>query len=268
MQAESIRGRLAAAESRFRLDHVHNLEEAQVQFAAMRWDVVLLEMEGAADLARFASVWAAASVPVVLLHGDAEEPIALRALRTGAADLLHRDRLEPALLSRTLDAAVERGNARAEAERIRLRQEAAERTLERLAATPATPVTARHFGRELLRTGAPDVFGELVDHYAELLDRALEERVFRMEHLVGDELRILASELGFLRAGPRDVIEIHTHALARRSPEVGFARAQAYSEEGRWMALELMGHLAAHYRSQAGATPRRGGRPDAKGRAP
>ena len=58
----------------------------------------------------------------------------------------------------------------------------------------------------------------------------------------------MADELGFLKAGPRDVVQIHRAVLKKKTREVVIAKAQAYAEEGRLLALELMGHLVSYYR--------------------
>ena len=59
----------------------------------------------------------------------------------------------------------------------------------------------------------------------------------------------MAEELGLLKAGPRDVVEIHSTALKEKRHKVTPQKAQAYAEEGRLMALQLMGHLVSYYRN-------------------
>jgi circadian clock protein KaiB len=66
---------------------------------------------------------------------------------------------------------------------------------------------------------------------------------------LSDRLRALANELGFLNAGPRDVVELHAGALRSRIESVTPQRAQAYVEEARVVVLELMGYLVAYYRT-------------------
>ena len=51
-----------------------------------------------------------------------------------------------------------------------------------------------------------------------------------------------------MRAGPRDVVELHTTALKRRLSSAGVEQAEAYTEEGRLLVLELMGNLVSYYR--------------------
>jgi PAS domain S-box-containing protein len=139
--------------------------------------------------------------------------------------------------------------ARANAERIeRLEREL--RSLEQLSAPPSAAVTAQLFGLAPLRESVPDTFNELVQRYGNLMDLALEQRAYRVEHNISERLRSLAERVGFLKAGPRDVVEIHSTALKRKTREVIPAKAQAYVEEGRLMVLELMGYLVSYYRNR------------------
>ena len=81
------------------------------------------------------------------------------------------------------------------------------------------------------------------------MDLALEQRSFRVEHNLSERLRSMAESIGFLKAGPRDVVQIHSTALKRRRSQATPQKAQAYAEEGRLMVLELMGCLTAYYRT-------------------
>jgi PAS domain S-box-containing protein len=145
--------------------------------------------------------------------------------------------------------------ARASAERIeQLEREL--RSLERLSAPPSTAVTAQPFGEAPLRESVPDTFNELVQRYADLMGLTLEQRAHNAEHDISGELRSIGERLGFLRAGPRDVVEIHSNALRGKTKVVTPQRAQAYVEEGRLMVLELMGYLASYYRTYAAGAKR------------
>jgi len=81
------------------------------------------------------------------------------------------------------------------------------------------------------------------------MDLALEQQAYKVEHDISGKLRTIAEELGYFKAGPRDVVEIHSSALRKKTSETSHARAQAYAEEGRMMVLQLMGHLASYYRT-------------------
>lgn len=115
-------------------------------------------------------------------------------------------------------------------------------------------VTARMFGVKSLRKNFPDIFQQFVMHYIEVLELAIEQRVYKVEHPISTELRALAEHLGNLHAGPRDIVELHTQSLVQvtqdkngRHTNAKDWKAKAYTEEGRLIALELMGYLVTYY---------------------
>lgn len=123
------------------------------------------------------------------------------------------------------------------------------RSLLELAHPPQAAVTASIFGLVPLRESVPSTFEEIVQRYNELIDLALEQRAFKIDHRVSEHLRAMANQLGFLKAGPRDLIDIHSTVLERKGGSTHPLKAQAYVEEGRLMVLELMGYLVSYYRS-------------------
>jgi CheY-like chemotaxis protein len=100
-----------------------------------------------------------------------------------------------------------------------------------------------------LRESLPDLFDELVQHYGELLDLALEQRVYKVNYQLSENLRALGDQLGFIKAGPRDVVQIHHAALLKKAANVTVSKSRAYIEEGRLLILELMGNLVSYYRN-------------------
>jgi PAS domain S-box-containing protein len=130
----------------------------------------------------------------------------------------------------------------------RLEQEL--KSLARLSSAQGTAATAQAFGLLLLEQSSPDTFKQLVTRYGDLTELALEQRAFKVHHDISGKLLDIAEELVFLRAGPRDVVDIHVAALKEKTGSaVNNARAQAYIEEARVMVLQLMGHLVSQYRT-------------------
>ena len=123
------------------------------------------------------------------------------------------------------------------------------RSMERISTPPATSTTAETFGLMSLRQASLYTFNQLVQQYGDLIELALEQQAFKVEYDISENLRTMADELGAFKAGPRDVVEIHSLALKRKSGEASHTRHQAYAEEGRIMVLELMGHLVSYYRT-------------------
>jgi hypothetical protein len=97
-----------------------------------------------------------------------------------------------------------------------------------------------------LREADASVFRELCDTYVLLIEQAVEERLYRVEHGVSAALRSFARDLGAFHASPRDVIDLHSAVSARLAAEQRLS--QAHDEELRLRLLEFMGCLTAYYR--------------------
>jgi CheY-like chemotaxis protein len=124
-------------------------------------------------------------------------------------------------------------------------------SLEQFSQPPQGGGEAQLSGSGPLRKTHPEAFETLLEQYGELLDLALEQRQYKVEHSIPERLRAMAGWLGSLRAGPRDVVDFHSSALRNRTAGVLRPQAQAYVEEGRVMVLQLMGYLVSYYRIQS-----------------
>jgi PAS domain S-box-containing protein len=123
--------------------------------------------------------------------------------------------------------------------------------LEQIAMPPEAEVTGRLLGVKPLRESAPDLFDDLVESYDGIMDRALERKIYKIEDNLSDCLADIAGQLCFLKAAPRDVVELHSAALKRKNRSVPTSRMRGYLDEGHFLLVELMGHLATSYRHQA-----------------
>ncbi len=246
----------ATASVPFQLTQVERLDEAVRCLRENGFDVVLLDLslpdsQGLATLARIHAE--ARDVPVVVLTGLDDERLAIRAVHEGAQDYLVKGQIANSVLVRAIRYAIERHRLQAELEmtRQRERHEREMRSFERASGSNGAAVTARLYGTTSLQESIPDTFTKLVERYEALLDRALEQQAYRVEHNTSEGLYCLAEQIGLLKAGPRSVVEVHSTALQKKSSETGPQKAQAYIEEGRLMAFELMGHLVSFYRNRS-----------------
>ncbi|MFO7848393.1 MAG: PAS domain-containing protein [Spirochaetia bacterium] len=113
-----------------------------------------------------------------------------------------------------------------------------------------TNVTGRMYSQKMIRENKPGEFGKLIETYESVLDDRLEERMYKTDKSISFRLQSLARRLGIMEAGPKDVVEIHVTALRNLSSGVNYKRAKALTEEGRLLAMELMGYLVSFYRNQ------------------
>jgi hypothetical protein len=126
------------------------------------------------------------------------------------------------------------------------------RTLEYYSQNAKSAVTAETFNLMPLHKSAPESFHELVRQYEQVLELALEQNLYKVEHDVSEQLRTVADRLGFYRAGPRDAVNIHILALNNKTREQTSSQVRAYADIGRMKLLELMGYLVSYYRNYGG----------------
>ena len=197
----------------------------------------------------------APDLPVVVYtpHGDAAVGRSLIAV--GAEDWLSAADQDPRLVARALHHAVERHRLRSQqrqraaaAELVDQRESEARGVGRLLGGSGHAGEAARIYGAANLRDSDPALFGELLDHYLALIEHSAVNQVFRLRPEQDRSARPLAERLGFMGAGPRDVIELHTEALRRLHQRVGPAEEHHVAVEGRIVVLELMGYLAGYYR--------------------
>ena len=261
--ARMVREMLAYAKgASFDLECVDRLSAGLERLEADEFDVVLLDLavqdaQGTDALSRTCTQ--APNVPIVVLTGIEDDSAGLDAVRTGAQDYIVKGWTDGNVLGRAVRYAIERQCLKTELEQVH-RQEQQERELqsmERLSSS-VTVVTSRMYNSGPIAKSLPTVFQELSGEYGRLLDLALEQQAFKVEHDISAELNALAERMGSLRAGPRDIIDIHSQATRTKIREATAQKTKAYLEEGRLMVLKFMGYLVSHYRNQSFGASRAG----------
>jgi hypothetical protein len=222
---------------------VDSLEAARARLSEEEPDVILLRLAGAGTPASVLPVVelraAAPQVPAVVLAPVADEGLAVKAVQLGAADYLLVERLHGTLLVRCLLHTVEAHRVGARLATLEVDRPSFDR--DRAGGIPAAS----------LRQALPHAFSEMVAEYREMLDHSIDQILFRVDHQVETRVRGLARRAGELRAGPRDLVELHGAALEAALAAPGAQRAKLYRAEGRLRLLQLMGHLTTYYRDLA-----------------
>jgi CheY-like chemotaxis protein len=237
----------------FLVTSVATVKEAIAALDTTAYNVILLDLmlPDSSGLDTLESIKEKAEqIPIVVQTGSDDENLVVKAFQMGANGYLHKKNIDRNLLIYAIRLAIGRQEYMIQQEKIRQQQqqELEFEGLEHLANVSKTGITARMFGAEPIQESVPDIFAEMVLLYGNLMDLALEQRAYRVEHNISEQLRQMAEKLGFLKASPRDVVEIHTFALREKNTNVTLAKAKAYVEEGRLMVLELMGYLTSYYR--------------------
>jgi DNA-binding response OmpR family regulator len=227
----------------FELAHVERVSDALNRLEREQFDLILLDLMlpdsmGFETLTRIQK--ATPTLPVIVLTVIADEALAVEAVRQGAQDYLVKGEISGRMLVWAIRYAIERQRQLSLLEREL-------RSLERLARPAQVTITAPSFGLQRLSETLPATFTELVEQYSQELDLALEQRAYKVNRPISDNLRMLSEQLGFLKAGPRDVVDIHTTALQKKLIGATPKRTQAFTEEGRLQLLELMGYLTTFY---------------------
>lgn len=244
----------------FELECVDRLSAGFEIISAGGIDIVLLDLSlpDSAGLETLTKTHTSApEVPIIVLTGLDDKALGFEAVRKGAQDYLTKGEATTALLSRAIQYAVERNRLldQLEEARERERRDKELRSFERLGGSPGSSVTARMYGVVTLLEGSPDTFRNLVDSYEALIDLALEQQAYKVKHDISGRLGAMAETLGFYKAGPRDVVDIHSTALKAKTRKAAtMEKRKAYTGEGWIMVLELMGHLASFYRNRAQGT--------------
>jgi DNA-binding NarL/FixJ family response regulator len=183
------------------------------------------------------------NLPVIVILDSYEETLVESVLNAGAKDYLVRGQINNDIIIRRVFSVFVQGSSTNTAASREYKE------FERLSTPPGTGITAQAFGVASLAEIATDTFSELIQDYAKLLHEAVESQIFKVNYNISERLRSIADGLGFLKAGPRDIVLLHQKALkiaiVSRPPE----QAKIYAEEGRYLLLELMGHLVSYYRN-------------------
>lgn len=218
------------------------------EFDVILLDLILPDSKGIESLIKLKEK--VVNTPIIIQTGDEDETIIVKAFQLGSHGYLRKKNLDSNLLIYAVRLAIERQQyvLNLQIQQQQKQQELELEGLEHLADVIKTSITARMFASEPIKDSLPDIFAELVQQYGELLDLALEERAFKIDHEISEKLRSLADKLGFLKGSPRDVVDIHTKALKGKSKIVNSVKLQVYVEEGRLRLLELMGYLTSYYR--------------------
>lgn len=241
----------------------------EADFDAVLLDLGLPDSEGLLTARRMIEA-VTPPTAVVVFTSLRDQGVASQALALGVQEYVVKEDMTSQLVTRVVRYGVTRARLVHDLDRARHGEERERelRRMERLSADAGgtTSISAAMLGdRTVAQRLGPRYESELVVEYRRILQHALDEQAYRGDETNQDDLRSLANVLGFLGAGPRDVIELHTMTLRRLAADADPNLMSALAEEGRVAVLQLMGRLAAFYRDRsigAGRSAERGATPD------
>lgn len=240
--------------SHFEVSNVNSLSAGLQQIETQKFDLVVLDLslsDKEPGIDRFSQIQdLAKSVPLIVLIDREDETQAVNLIQYGVLGYFQKDSVNSNLLAYSIRLAREQQQELAKIEQSQHQQQQALefQNLEQVAQDIKSNVTVHFQGIPPLSEGLPEIFNQLVQRYGELMDMSLERQAYKIEHNISEHLRNLADRLGFVQAGPRDVVQLHTIALKQKTHDINPVKARAYVAEGRLMVLELMGYLTAFYR--------------------
>ena len=226
----------------FDLACAETLSEAKQILSEREFEVVLLDlmlpdsrnMNGLEELQAESQ-----GIPIIVQTALEDEVVAVKALELGACGYLPKVASDRNLLIYAIRSAIERQQQLASIEKP---QQQEFDTLEDLMANATDSKQDNS-----LKQRMPDVFTELEQRYYQLLERYVKQKIYKVEYELAGEINIVIEQLGYLQATPRDLIEVHTAVLKQRQLE-NRQSVKAFTVEGRYLLLELMGKLTTYYR--------------------
>ena len=244
--ADLVEDLLEGSDIPFEVVRVQTRAEAIDMLVQRAVDIILLDLnlpDGRGLPSLHAVREVAPDTPTVVLTASDDEKLALSCIDAGAQDYLFKEELRQISLRRTLSYAI----ARMRESQIRELQE----TLERFRALTTTVQGLRAAavaGAEALKDRDPGLFEAVAEDYGSLL-LAHVRQGGAAPAKPRDLMERIALSLGDAFASHRDLIDLHVTALNRAVERESEARARALANEGRLVALEMMGLLVDYYRT-------------------
>jgi len=225
----------------FELSCAETLSEAKRILADQEFEVILLDLmlPDSRNMTALETLQGKSlGIPIIVQTALEDDVTAVRALELGACGYLPKVASDRNLLLYAIRAAIERHQQLTAG--VQSQQELD--TLDNLMND-----TADMKQDDSLKQRMPDIFAELEQEYGRLLARYVKQRIYKVEYELTGEIKIFVEQLGYLQATPKDLIGIHTTVLKQKQ----FAKnksSKAFTIEGRYLLLELMGKLVTYYR--------------------
>ena len=234
--------------SQYFICHAHQASDVLALHPEYEFDIILYELAPTSgnDLAMLERVCEAfSSIPVIVVVERYTAVLAEPAFRLGAADVWERARFAGETFLEDVRQAIHLRKEEVEVRQERVLEYAVQllrqrRTITREALAPEI------LGVKPIKESMPTKFLQLTTSYGNLIDPCTSGGGSPASrpgsYAMSQKLQFLASDLGSLRAGAGDVIDLHGEAVKRK-----FGTGISH-ERGRNILIELMSNLAIYYR--------------------
>ena len=224
----------------FELTCAETLREAKQALREREFDIILLDLmlPDSRNMDGLKELQARSLCPIIVQTALEDEVVAVKALELGACGYLPKMASDRNLLLYAIRSAIERQQQLLNVKEPQQELDVLENMIEN---------TAEPKQNDSLKQRMPDVFGELQQRYEKLLDRFVEQKIYKVEYELSGDINVAIEQLGYLQATPRDLIELHTTTLKQKQTTFD-KNNKVFTIEGRYLLLELMGKLAAYYR--------------------
>ena len=229
----------------FELTCVETLSAAKQTLIARKFNVILLDlilpdsrnMNSLQELQNTGS-----NIPIIVQTALEDEVVAVKAIELGACGYLPKIARDRDLLLYAIRSAIERKQQLANIEQ----SQQPELELDRVENILASIIELEN--DKSLKQRLPDIYSKIEQKYYLLLKRFVEQKIYKVEYELKDEINILIEQLGYLQATSKDLIELHSDTLKRKQASPYKKAIRAYTAEGRYLLIELMGRLVSYYR--------------------
>lgn len=223
------------------------LGEAQQAISDAHQDVVLLDVglpdaQGSQAVEGIRS--ASRDVAIVVISGREDDTTLQACLQAGAQDYIFKRELSEKLLTRCVGFALYQVRDRQLEDLVHHM----DRYRALSSAGSSTGQAQRMSGSGPLSERVPDQFASMCEDYRRLV-RAYMRYLAILKDKPLAEMERLATRIGDLGGGPRDLMDIHVAVIDDSLRNAGSESVRALMTESRLVALEIMGLLVNYYRT-------------------
>lgn len=237
----------------YTIDRKSNVEEGLSEIVKKPINIVILSLRGNEPDDSILIETACNFIPdiaIIVLTAYHNVELEIAAMKAGAEDFIVKEDINPNLLIRSIVYSMERKKLRKQLEYARLEQQQKRENqrYDDFFNTKNTSITAQLFGDDPVAKSVPELFNRLVTLYEAFIDLAVEEQIYKVNNNLSREVMLFSEQLGFLKATPQDIVEVHSQALKNKMKVFNPQKLKVYTEEARLLLIEIMGYLAMHYR--------------------